>query len=151
MKNKAYYIDLSERWFDALLTEDEERALKAFLASTDDPDFEEVKADFDEIKAVAGFFATGKAVYGAQEENHRPARQRRTTHRLAWAAIAVAASLALVAAIGLYNQRQNQCYILAYGEKSTDKELALESMEATLSSLFGTAPDIEKELETLLK
>jgi hypothetical protein len=144
MKNKAYYIDLSERWFDALLTEDEERALKAFMASTDDP-------DFDEIKAVAGFFATGKAVYGAQEENHRPARQRRTTHRLAWAAIAVAASLALVAAIGLYNQRQNQCYILAYGEKSTDKELALESMEATLSSLFGTAPDIEKELETLLK
>ena len=144
MKNKAYYIDLSERWFDALLTEDEERALKAFLASTDDP-------DFDEIKAVAGFFATGKAVYGAQEENHRPARQRRTTHRLAWAAIVVAASLALVAAIGLYNQRQNQCYILAYGEKSTDKELALESMEATLSSLFGTAPDIEKELETLLK
>lgn len=144
MKNKAYYIDLSERWFDALLTEDEERTLKAFLASTDDP-------DFDEIKAVAGFFATGKAVYGAQEENHRSARQRRTTHRLAWAAIAVAASLALVAAIGLYNQRQNQCYILAYGEKSTDKELALESMEATLSSLFGTAPDIEKELETLLK
>lgn len=144
MKNKAYYIDLSERWFDALLTEDEERALKAFLASTDDP-------DFDEIKAVAGFFATGKAVYGAQEKNHRPARQQRTTHRLAWAAIAVAASLALVAAIGLYNQRQNQCYILAYGEKSTDKELALESMEATLSSLFGTAPDIEKELETLLK
>jgi hypothetical protein len=144
MKNKAYYTDLSERWFDALLTEDEERALKAFLASTDDP-------DFDEIKVVAGFFATGKAVYGAQEENHRPTRQRRTTHRLAWAAIAVAASLALVAAIGLYNQRQNQCYILAYGEKSTDKELALESMEATLSSLFGTAPDIEKELETLLK
>ena len=144
MKNKAYYIDLSERWFDALLTEDEERALKAFLASTDDP-------DFDEIKAVAGFFATGKAVYGAQEENHRSARQRRTTHQLAWAAIAVAASLALVAAIGLYNQRQNQCYILAYGEKNTDKELALESMEATLSSLFGTAPDIEKELETLLK
>ena len=144
MKNKAYYIDLSERWFDALLTEDEERALKAFLASTDDP-------DFDEIKAVAGFFATGKAVYGAQEENLRPARQRRTTHQLAWAAIAVAASLALVAAIGLYNQRQNQCYILAYGEKSTDKELALESMEATISSLFGTAPDIEKELETLLK
>ena len=144
MKNKAYYIDLSERWFDALLTEDEERALKAFLASTDDP-------DFDEIKAVAGFFAMGKAVYGAQEESQSTTHQQRTTRRFAWAAIAVAASLALVAAIGLYNQRQNQCYILAYGEKSTDKELALESMEATLSSLFGTAPDIEKELETLLK
>ena len=55
MKNKSYYLDLAERWFDALLTEDEERELKAFLAGTDDP-------DFDEVKAVAGFFATGKAV-----------------------------------------------------------------------------------------
>ena len=143
MKNKQYYIDLSERWFEALLTEEEEDALKAFLASTDDP-------DFDEVKAVAGYFATGKAVHGAQKTNRWPAK-RQQMHRLAWVAIAVAASLALFAAIGLYNQRQNQCYILAYGEKSTDQELALESMEATLSSLFGTAPDIENELETLLK
>ena len=138
MKNKAYYIDLSERWFDALLTEDEERALKAFLASTDDP-------DFDEIKAVAGFFATGKAVYGAQEENHRPTRQRRTTHRLAWAAIAVAASLALVAAIGLYH-RQNDCYILAFGEKSTDPKLALADMSATLEGIFTEGEDVSEDL-----
>ena len=138
MKNKAYYIDLSERWFDALLTEDEERALKAFLASTDDP-------DFDEIKAVAGFFATGKAVYGAQEENHRPARQRRTAHRLAWAAIAVAASLALVASIGLYH-RQNDCYILVFGEKSTDPKLALADMSATLEGIFTEGEDVSEDL-----
>ena len=138
MKNKAYYIDLSERWFDALLTEDEERALKAFLASTDDP-------DFDEIKAVAGFFAMGKAVYGAQEENHRPARQRRSTHRLAWAAIAVAASLALVASIGLYH-RQNDCYILAFGEKSSDPKLALSDMSATLEGIFTEGEDVSEDL-----
>jgi hypothetical protein len=138
MKNKAYYTDLSERWFDALLTEDEERALKAFLASTDDP-------DFDEVKAVAGYFATGKAVHGMQEASRRPAQHRKTTHRFAWAAVAVAASLALVAAIGLYH-RQNDCYILAYGEKSTDSELVLADMTATLTGLFGESEDVSEEL-----
>ena len=135
MKNKAYYTDLSERWFDALLTEDEERALKAFLASTDDP-------DFDEVKAVAGYFAMGKAVH---EASRGPARHRKATHRFAWAAVAVAASLALVAAIGLYH-RQNDFYILAYGEKSTDSELVLADMTATLTGLFGDSEDVSEEL-----
>jgi hypothetical protein len=137
MKNKEYYIDLSNRWFDALLTGDEERELKAFLASTDD-------SDFNEVKAVAGYFATGKALYEG-------GKKRRTTRRLVLAVAAMAASLAIFAAIGLNNHRLDNCYILANGEKTTDPEKVLESMEATLSTLFGTAPDIEKELETLLK
>ena len=137
MKNKQYYTDLAERWFDALLTGDEDRELKAFLASTDDP-------DFDEVKAVAGYFATGKALHGA-EQSHK------TTHRLTWAVAAVAASLAIFTIIGLNSRRQDRCYILAYGEKTTDPELVMESMEETLTSLFGTATDIETELETLLK
>ena len=138
MKNKAYYIDLSERWFDALLTEEEERALKTFLASTDDP-------DFDEVKVVAGYFATGKAVHRVQEASLMPAQQRRTMHRLTWATIAVAASLALVTAIGLYH-RQNDCYILAYGEKSTDPKLALADMSATLEGIFGKGEDVSEDL-----
>ena len=133
MKNKSYYLDLAERWFDALLTEDEERELKAFLAGTDDP-------DFDEVKAVAGFFATGKAV--AAEKASVDVRRR----FLPWAAtVAIAASLVLVAAIGLYH-RQNDCYILAYGEKSTDPELALADMTATLAGLFGESEDVGEEL-----
>ena len=55
MKNKNYYMDLADRWFDAFLTGGEERELKSFLATTEDP-------DFDEIKAVAGFFVAGKAI-----------------------------------------------------------------------------------------
>lgn len=133
MKNKSYYLDLAERWFDALLTEDEERELKAFLAGTDDP-------DFDEVKAVAGFFATGKAV--TAEKGSVDARRR----IFPWAAaIAIAASLVLVAAIGLYH-RQNDCYILAYGEKSTDPELALADMSATLVGLFEESEDVGEEL-----
>ena len=133
MKNKSYYLDLAERWFDALLTEDEERELKAFLAGTDD-------LDFDEVKAVAGFFAAGKA---ALTEKVSVDARRRFFH---WAAtVAIAASLVLVAAIGLYH-RQNDCYILAYGEKSTDTELALADMSTTLAGLFGESEDVGDEL-----
>ena len=140
MKNKDYYMDLADRWFDALLTGNEERELKSFLATSDDP-------DFDEVKAVAGFFATGKALTPAQAD----APRRTAPLRFRWtAAFAVAASLALVAVIGLHRHR-DECYIQAYGEKSTDLEQALESMNATLTDLFAAAPDIETELETLWK
>ena len=137
MKNKSYYLDLAERWFDALLTEDEERELKVFLAGTDDP-------DFDEVKAVAGFFATGKAVK-ASVDAHRPP----ISLRFRWAAaVAVAASLALIAAIGL-RHRQNDCYILAYGEKSTDSQAVLADMTATLAGLFEEGEDVGAELSDL--
>ena len=132
MKNKQYYIDLSDRWFDALLTGDEERELKAFLASTDDP-------DFDEVKAVAGFFATGKAVHGEEKRS-------KTKHRLTWAIAVAAASLTIFAAIGLYEHRQNECYVLAYGEKSTDAERALAEMSATLAGIFAEGEDVGEEL-----
>lgn len=130
MKNKQYYIDLTDRWFDALLSPGEERELKAFLARTEDP-------DFDEIKAVMGYFVTGKALAG------RPSS--RPGNRFAWTAVAVAASIALVVAIGL-RPRRNDCYILAHGEKTTDPRRALENMNSTLSGLFSTGEDVEDQL-----
>ena len=133
MKIKSYYLDLAERWFDALLTEEEERELKAFLAGTDEP-------DFDEVKAVAGFFAVGKSI--ATKNAHVVARHR----FLPWAAtVAIAASLVLVAAIGMYH-RQNDCYILAYGQKTTDRNLVIEDMTATLMGIFGEGEDVGDEL-----
>ena len=93
MKNKNYYMDLADRWFDALLTGGEERELKSFLATTEDP-------DFDEIKAVA---------------------------------------------IGLHH-RQNDCYILVYGQKSTNPNLVLDDMTATLEGIFGEGEDVGDEL-----
>ncbi len=135
MKNKQYYIDLTDRWFDALLSPGEERELKAFLAGTEDP-------DFDEVKAVMGYFVTGKAL-ASRRPSSRPGR------RLAWTAVAVAASVALVIAIGL-NHRQNQCYMLAQGVKLTDEETVLQDMETTLSDLFGAGEDVGAQLFDLL-
>ena len=93
---------------------------------------------------AAGFFATGKAVTAEKVsvDAHRPP----VSLRFRWAAaVAVAASLALVAAIGLYH-RQNDCYVLAYGEKSTDSQLALADMTSTLTDLFGESEDVSEEL-----
>ncbi len=135
-KNKSYYMDLADRRFEGLLTEDEELELKSFLASTEDP-------DFDEVKAVAGYFAMGKAL-----SKGRPAATARPLARGAsfrWAAAFAAACLVLVAAIGLYH-RQNNCYILAYGEKSTDVQLVFEDMSATLEGIFGESEDVGEEL-----
>lgn len=135
-KNKSYYMDLAERRFEGLLTEVEELELKSFLASTEDP-------DFDEAKAVAGYFAMGKAL-----AEGRPAATARPLARgagLRWAAALAAACLVLVLAIGLYH-RQNDCYVLAYGEKSTDEQLAFDDMSATLEGIFGESEDVGEEL-----
>ena len=137
-KNKSYYMDLAERRFEGLLTEAEELELKSFLASTEDP-------DFDEVKAVAGYFAMGKGL-----AEGRPAATARPLARGAgfrWAA-ALAACLALVLAIGLYH-RQNDCYVLAYGEKSTDVQQAFDDMSATLEGIFGESEDVGEELSDL--
>ena len=65
MKNKAkseehkeytgWWLQLAERYFDATITPDEEKALTQFLA-TEESDIPE----FDEIKAVMGFIAAGR-------------------------------------------------------------------------------------------
>ena len=49
-KDKQYYLDLAERWFDAETSEAEEKELRRFLAATEDP-------DFDEARAALGFLA----------------------------------------------------------------------------------------------
>lgn len=137
-KNKSYYMDLAERRFEGLLTEAEELELKSFLASTEDP-------DFDEVKAVASFFAVGKGL-----AEGRPAATARPLARGAgfrWA-VALAACLVLVLAIGLYH-RQNDCYVLAYGEKSTDEQLVFDDMSATLEGIFGESEDVGEELSDL--
>lgn len=138
MKNKNYYLDLADRWFDALLTSDEERELLSFLVSTNDP-------DFDEAKAVAGFFATGKAL-SKNESKERTLVIRRRIDRFRWVAgVAVAASIVLLVTFGLYH-RNEECYVMDYGKKTTDPQLALESMNVTLTDIFSEGETVGEQL-----
>ena len=119
--DKKYYKQLSQAYFEAALTDSEERTLKAFLASTDDP-------DFDEVKAVAGYFAAGKTVYG----NHGPSA---TGVSRFWR-VAVAASIVVILSISFY---------IAHAKRMRD----LSTMESTLTAFFSSGTKVENTIANL--
>lgn len=123
--NKNYYKELSKRYFDADLSQLEERRLLAFLATTDDP-------EFNELKAVAAFLAKGRSVHPAAIA---------PTARRTWipATIAAAAAVAIVSVSVLIGTEQRH--------HSAD---SLASMENTLTSIFSSGADFESELSELL-
>ena len=53
------WLELAERYFEATITTDEEKALMQFLAGK-----ESDSPEFDEIKAVMGYLQTGKSIAG---------------------------------------------------------------------------------------
>ena len=120
--DKKYYKKLSHAYFEAALTDSEERTLKAFLASTDDP-------DFDEVKAVAGYFAAGKTVYG----NHGPSA---TGVSRFWR-VAVAASIVVILSISFY---------IAHAKRMRD----LSTMESTLTAFFSSGTKVENTIANIL-
>ena len=124
--DKKYYKQLSQAYFEAALTDVEERRLKAFLATTDDP-------DFDEVKAVAGYFATGKAIHGN-------CRSRAIGLPRYWR-IAVAASIAAILSAPLVTT-----YITNQNRKK-----ALSSMESTLTAFFSSGTKVENSIADIIK
>lgn len=133
---QEYWLELIERYFEAETTPEEERALRTFLAGTDDP-------VFDEAKAVMGYFSA--------QRGHRAARVR---VRTLTAALAAAAAIALVAVLGhSQTSRTDDCVIYAYGEKTTDRQVVLDDMNQTLSELFAgnQGPDVSAQLSELFK
>lgn len=123
--NKNYYKELSRRYFEAGLSPREERLFLEFLATTEDP-------EFNEVKAVAAFFAQGRSAHPATIV---PAARR------TWvpATIAAAAAVAIVSVSVLIGTEQRR--------HSAD---SLASMENTLTSIFSSGADFESELSELL-
>ena len=122
--------DIIERYFEATLSEEEETALKAFLASP-----EGQGPEYDEVRAVMGYFATGRVV--------RQTRRPRLTNRI----IAVAASLAILLTLGIniYN-KQNVCVSFVDGMKVTDKEVVMNDVDNILADLLADRVDMEEQL-----
>lgn len=146
-KNKQYYLDLVERWFDAETTEAEETDLKLFLAGTDDPAFDEARAAFGYLSAQA---AAAKVVPVAS-------KQRRVIRFVP--AIAVAASLAAAFVLGRLTATDvtvkveqslgGSYYSYVNGIKVADEEFAMREMESTLEDLFAPAPDPAEDLASM--
>ena len=146
--------EIIDGYFEATLSEEEETALKAFLAS---PEGQAPK--YDEVRAVMGYFATGCSVeilrsrpLSQNDKIHAPVILSETKdlrHRSPlWRRVAaIAASLTIIVTLGvsLYN-KNNVCVTFVDGRKVTDKEVVMNDVDNILADLLTDRTDMEELL-----
>lgn len=121
--------ELAERYFEAQTTDVEEEALARFLATPASQGKE-----FDELRAVMGFVATGRAIHNRQ-------RTRGVRLRYYAAAAAITGVLALTA-VWQVAQRTNVCVAYINGERYTDKEIVFSE---AMKSIDKVRHDLQQE------
>ncbi len=134
--------ELIEGYFEGSLSQDEETALKVFLASEEDQG-----PEYDEVRAVMGYFAAGRAVIFGNTKAITSRRSLRL-REIVWRRIAaIAASLAIIITLGvsLYN-KTNVCVSYVSGQKITDKEVVMNDVDNILADLLSDRTDMEEQL-----
>jgi len=160
MKDKQYYIDLTERYFDAETSVAEEKELRAFLAETTDE-------DFNEVKAVMGFMLeSGKRQRWAHRAGSPSCSQNRgdirgevnlkvsgskfqgSIRRLSYAA--AAAVVAMLVLVPFVKGGNSDCMMIAEGETTTNNEEVINEMDKEMAMLFSTEDDNSMENDMAL-
>lgn len=133
MDEKEKYLALMDRYFEAQTTPEEERALARYTASSADP-------AFDQLRGVLGFLSIG-----------RQRRQRKVRRVLRFYRVAAVAGLAIAVSAGgaLLARYQDKCSLYAYGEKVTDEEEIMTTVEASLADFFSDGTSAEANLSEM--
>lgn len=121
MKDKQYFINLANRYFEAETSLAEERELRDFIATCSDP-------DFDEIKVVMGFMSMESKAYGFAP------RKRASLLRYAVAAVAIA----LLIMVPFLKIGSSDCMMIAEGETTTNQEVVMDELGKEMAMLFST-------------
>lgn len=142
-----YWLQLCDSYFEATITAEEEKALKAFLATPASN-----TQQFNEIKAVMGYIATGKATHTM----HHPTASKKRLNITGWVAAASVALLAISGTLVLTEQKQTEkdiCFAFIDGQRYTDKDFVLQQMHSTMSRISRTTSDntIEEQLGSMLR
>ena len=131
-RTTAEWLELVEKYFDALTTAQEEQELKTFLVTP--------AADaqcFNEIKAVMGYFSSQKA---------KKKKQRNKTKKIArWS---IAAAIVAIAATFAWNSRSNEeniCIAYVNGIKYTNEAMVMKEMQQTFCMMGNTAEEYSIE------
>ena len=134
MHDKEKYLELMQRYFDAETSPEEEKALALYVASTDDPAFED-------LRGVLGYIGIGRQI------------KAKKARAVRFYSIVAAASVAIVTAIGitLSNQDHNSCIRYTYGNKEDDETLIMESVESSLADFFAGKTPAEANLIELFE
>ena len=128
-------MELMRRYFDAETSPEEEKDLALYAVSTDDP-------AFDDLRGVLGYLSIGRQ------------KKAKKVRIVRFYAVTVAASLALIAAIGLNISNQNapdeKCIRYAYGVKEDDNIQIMTAVESSLADFFSNENVVEQNLKELL-
>lgn len=132
--------ELAERYFEAHTTDVEEEALARFLATPASQGKE-----FDELRAVMGFVATGRAIHNRQ-------RMRRVRLRYYAAAAAVTGVMALIA-VWQVAERTNVCVAYINGERYTDKEIVFSEAMKSIDKVRHDLPQetVQEQLSDIFQ
>ena len=143
IKDKQYWLQLCERYFEAGTSDEEERALKQFAARTADPDFRE-------LQAVMGFTSMGRAQNltppkpqnpkTSKPQNLKTSKPQNPKTSKPQNLISIAASVIVVLGLSLFfslsNRRQDTgCEAWVNGEKITDPTAVMALMQNTMRDM----------------
>ena len=129
--------ELIDGYFEGTLSEDEETALKIFLASE-----EGQGPEYDEVRAVMGYFAAGRR-FGSPvaDGEDSSASPRSAPYPAAKPLVAIIITLG----VSIYN-RNNVCVSFVGGQKITDKEVVMNDVDNILADLLSDRTDMEELL-----
>lgn len=121
MKNKQYYLELVDKYYNAETSESEEIRLRRFLADTDDQ-------AFDDVKAVMGYTALRKRM-----------ETTRVGRNMGWVAYAVCCCLIAAAVIIPSSFNADRCYVDYSGERITDSNIVMDAVDEQLAQFFAAS------------
>ena len=143
-KDKQYWLRLSERYFEAETTEEEERELRRFAAQTSDPDFRD-------LQAVMGFTSMGRPQNLTTSKPHNLKTSRPQN------LISIAASVIVILGLSLFfslsNRQQDTGYVAwVNGEKITNPTEVMALMQSTMRdmNIEGNDP-VEEQLRDMFE
>lgn len=154
-KDKQYWLRLSERYFEAETTEEEERELRRFAAQTSDPDFRD-------LQAVMGFTAIARSSKGSkgskglkvqQQAPLKPLKPLKLNSHYMGLAASVIVVLGLSLFFSLSNRQQDTgCVAWVNGEKITDPTEVMALMQNTMleMNIEGNDP-VEDQLRGMFE
>lgn len=130
------WLQLAERYFDGLTTEDEERRLRSFLAT---PEAE--GGEFDELRAVMGFLTVGRM-------RHREKRMRRLRANLLKVAAVIGGVVFGLGVWSAWHRTGDICEMYVYGRRYTEVSQVLEQLEASMEKINYTGAEntLEEQL-----
>lgn len=146
-RKMKYWLALCEKYFDALTTNEEEKALLHFLAS----DAANHPA-FNEIKAVMGYLSTGKSIT-------KKKKMHTVGKAMQWASMAACIAVTAVIGTSIYRQgtlpatgNRDIFYACIDGKEYTDEEFVMQHMLATMNKMSSTSTGtIEEQLGAMLR